>query len=232
MKFLVACLTFSVLILLSSCSLFKMSQVHDQMAAQLETTPYPYKIGVLHSKLMASLTSGKIFGKMVSLSNPNAAGDMARQQSIKEEMEEGFFYKDQVYTSTLNIDFSFFTKDTEVLKNKIFKAPVHSLENNPESFLIVKGNTIFEGTKDKVNPDSSLLRVYRLTKYNRPVNINIDWWKVLTGKGFNLGFSKGPIDLASSRQFQERDALEELRTFFEIDPERANKIESDLTATI
>ncbi len=232
MKFLVLSVYLSLMSMVSSCSLFKMSAAHDKMAVNLETMPYNFNLKELQSRLVTHLEYTGFDNKMIAVSSSTAAGDVARQQAVKEAMDEGFIYKDMLYTSTLNIDFSFITTDLVKIKDKVLKGKFHTLENNEDSFLIVKGDKIYEGIRKEKDSNTCLLKVYRLTSYYRPLNYGFDWLNLLMGKGMAFGITSGPIDLMGSRKYQQRDKIEELAVFFRIDKDRADKMESDILSTI
>lgn len=234
MKFMkLSCIVLSLTFLTSCSGLLKKSAVHDKMATQLQTDYYPYTVQELETKLSQHLENTKVFGnKLIILSDPGAASNTERQQKIKEEMEEGFTYKDQLYTSKVDFDFSMLTTDTNKIKNKILKAKYHVLEKSDNSFLIVKGDNIYEAKTAEKDPKKSSLRIYKLTNVYRPLSFNVDWWKLIKGKGLFVGAASAPIDLISSRQYQKADRMEELAVFFAIDEARANKLEEEISATL
>ncbi|MBC7714907.1 MAG: hypothetical protein H7177_16285 [Rhizobacter sp.] len=226
---------FSIILILifitSSCSMFgdafKKAAVHEKMVTQLDQTPYEMNLTDLQAKVVEYMGSMNLNGKWVYTANPGG-NQLQRMTAINEQMEEGFVYKQNFYSSTWSPDMSLFSGDMDKIKKSIFTSSYHVIENNENEFIIVKGNTIYEAHKAGVNKSS--LKVYQLTDVVRPLDVNLDWWKLLRGKGLLANLSQGPVDFASSRKYQEEDKVRKISLFFFIDKERAEKMEADLLA--
>lgn len=222
------------ILFLCSCgsvkNLLKKSEVHEKMATQLETQNYTFTLAELQTKLIGHLEYTGLGGKMIILNSNNTMG--MHNEKVREEMEDGFLYKDKMYVSTPDFNMDLFTSDFEKLKDKLLKAKYHILEKSEQGFLMVKGNTVYEATVTKDNPNQCALRVFKVTKLVRPIDLNIDWLNIIKKKGSFFNFSEGPIDFVASRKYQVRDRMEELNVFFRIDQERAEKTESELMATL
>lgn len=204
--------------------------MHEKMATQLETQNYAFTLAELQTKLIGHLEYTGLGGKMIILNSNNTMG--MHNEEVREEMEDGFLYKEKMYVSTPDFNMDLFTSDFEKLKDKLLKAKYHVLEKSDQGFLIVKGNTVYEATVAKDNPHQCALRVYKVTKLVRPIDLNIDWLNIIKKKGSFFNLSEGPIDFIASRKYQVRDKMEELNVFFRIDQERAEKTESELMATL
>ncbi|MBC7429847.1 MAG: hypothetical protein H7336_14630 [Bacteriovorax sp.] len=131
-------------------------------------------------------------------------------------------------SSTWSPDASLFSGDMEKIKKSIFTSSYHVIENNENEFIIVKGNVIYEAHKEGLNKSS--LKVYQLTGVERPLEANLDWWKLLKTRGLSLNFAHGPVDFLSSRKYQQEDKVRKNSLFFFIDKAKAEKMEADLLA--
>ena len=177
------------ILFLCSCgsvkNLLKKSEVHEKMATQLETQNYTFTLAELQTKLIGHLEYTGLGGKMIILNSNNTMG--MHNEKVREEMEDGFLYKDKMYVSTPDFNMDLY---------------------------------------------QCALRVFKVTKLVRPIDLNIDWLNIIKKKGSFFNFSEGPIDFVASRKYQVRDRMEELNVFFRIDQERAEKTESELMATL
>lgn len=221
-------------LLLSSCSSFDNMKrywlLHDKMALQMDTRPYEMSLSELQKKLTVYLEEEKVFGnKMVWVSTTGQQNIGADQQAL-EAMNDGFIYKDNLYTSTVDLDFRLLKMDAEAMKKHFFKNKFHVLEGDEKSFMIVKANNIYEGVQE--GEGKSFLRIHRLPKVVRPLSLNLDWINLIRGKGALLGFARDAVDLKASREYQVRNRALELSVFFAIDEARANKIEEEIKATM
>lgn len=224
----------SIIFLFTSCGsikdLLKKSEVHEKMATQLETQNYTFSVAELQKKLIGHLEDTGLGGKMIILNSNKTMG--MNHEEVREEMEDGFMYKDRMYISTPDFNMDLFTSDFKKLKDKLLNAKYHILENTEQGFLVVKGNTVYEANVFKDNPQQCSLRVFKISKVVRPIDFNIDWLNLIKKNGSFFNFSDGPIDFVASRKYQVRDRLEELNVFFRIDQERAEKMESELMTTL
>ena len=208
--------------------MFKMAYVHDEMKQKIDQKPYPFTLQVLKSKVVDRIVDNNPFGgKMISSQMTHNTPKPETLQKVKELMDDGFVYKDQLYTSVVNIDFSWLTSDLEKIKKNIFQAKYHQLKDEPQSFMIVRGNQIYEGSVSTTNPNESVLKVFVITKAVVPLAFNIDWLNIIRGKGSFLGISDSPVDFEASRKYEIRDTTEELAFYFRVAPEEAEKLENE-----
>lgn len=219
-----------ILVLSSSCSMFsdafKKAAAHEKMVKKLDETPYEMSLKDLQGKIVEYMGSMNLNGKWVYTANPQTGG---REYSIKinEMMEEGFTYKDKFYTSVWSPDMSIFSGDMEKIKKSIFTSSYHFIENNENEFIIVKGNAIYEA--HNLGNNKSSLKVYELTNVVTPIDINLDWWRLLSGKGLWPSFKTLPVDLKSSREkYQQEDKVRKISLYFFIEKEKAQKMEDEL----
>lgn len=221
-------------LLLSSCSSFDNMKrywlLHDKMALQMDTRPYEMSLPELQKKLIVYLEEEKIFGNKMVWVSTTGQQNIGEDQAALEAMNDGFIYKNNLYTSTVDIDFRLFKMDSDAMKKHFFKNKFHVLESDEQSFMIVKANNIYEGVKE--GDGKSYLRIHRLSKVVRPLTLNLDWVNLLKGKGALLDIARGSVDLKSSRDYQVRNRALELSVFFAIDEARANKIEEEIKATM
>ena len=221
-------------IILSSCSTFenvkKNFVIHDKMAIQMDTKPFDMNVVDLQKKLIVYLEEEKIFGNKMVWVSATAPQNMDLQQKVIDAMNDGFLYKNNLYTSTVDLDFSLLKMDSEKMKKHFFKGKFHILESDDQSFMIVKADNIYEGIKE--GQGKSFLRIHKLQKVVQPVTLNVDWINLIRGKGSMLGFARDAVDLKSSREYEIRNRALELSVFFAIDEARANQIEQELKSTM
>lgn len=220
---------FSSLIFLTSCSMFKMAYVHDEMKQKIDQKSYPFALSVLKTKVIERIVDNNPFGgKMISSQMTHNTPKPETLQKVRELMDDGFLYKEQLYTSVVSIDFSWLTSDLEKIKKNIFQAKYHILKDEAQSFTIVRGNQIYEGAVSRSSPSESTLKVFVITKAVVPLSLNIDWLNIIRGKGSFLGISESPVDFEASRKYEIRDTTEELSFYFRVDPIGAEKLESEI----
>ena len=209
--------------------MFKMAYVHDEMKQMIDQKPYQFSLQVLKSKVIDRIEEINPFGgKIISSQATQNTPNLETLQKVRELMDDGFIYKDQLYTSTVNVDFSWLTSDLEKIKKNIFQAKYHQLQDSPQSFMIVRGNQIYEGKVSANNPNESVLKVFVITKAVIPLSFGINWLNIIRGKGPLLGISDSPVDFEASRKYEMRDTSEELAFFFRIDPIAAEKLEKEI----
>ena len=220
-----------ILLLCSSCSTigdaFRQANVHKEMTTAIDQVPYEMNLADLQGKIIEYFGSMNLNGKWISTHSTDT-NSLKKKAEVQDQMEEGFMYKDKFYTSIWSVDMTVLSGDMDKIKNSIFKSSYHVLENNDKGFLIVKGGNIYEGKK--IGESKSSLKVYHLTRLIRPVTINLDWWKLATGKGLFASFDSLPVDLESSRKYEQEDMVVKLSLFFFIDKEKAEKLEAELMA--
>ncbi len=209
--------------------MFKMAYVHDEMKQRIDQKSYPFALSTLKTKVIERIEDNNPFGgKMISSQMTHNIPKPEALQKVRELMDDGFLYKDQLYTSVVSIDFSWLTADLEKIKKNIFQAKYHVLKDEAESFTIVRGNQIYEGSVSGQSKNESNLKVYVITKAVVPLSLNIDWLNIIRGKGSFLGISDSPVDFEASRKYEIRDTTEELSFYFRVDPLEAEKLENEI----
>ncbi|MDD0852361.1 hypothetical protein HBN50_04590 [Halobacteriovorax sp. GB3] len=214
------------LTLFSSCSLLDKSKVHDQMVNDLMTNGMPLKIEDLKSKLVTKLSdnSFNMDGKLVMVSS-NSMPSKYEEKTV-EAFRDGFYYKKKIYISTPDFGFDLFTSSKDELLSKLSKNKVHILIDKKDHFLIVKDNRVYEGKA--INKNNSSLNVYRITRYIRGYNVDLNWIGLLKGK-FPFSVEEGPVLFEESfKKYKVIERSEILSTYFRVLPEKANKEEEQL----
>lgn len=204
-------------------SMYNKAEVHEKIIVKLDQEGYSMDLDKLFKKVCEFADGENVEGKWVYVSSPGFQ-DRQTMDKINEYMEEGFFYKGKLYATKSKID-SFFEIE-KALSGKLDTGNYHILEKNKGSFLVVKGNTLFEGKS--VGSNKSSIKISKLTGIIRPITIDFDWWKILEGKGLIGGFKSLPVDFEDSKKYAEKDKASELTFFFFADKDRAEKMENSL----
>lgn len=216
-----------VIFVFTSCSMIEKAQkevlIQEKMLKALETEVYPYSLSELKAQIDQYYTLSSAFdGKWVYVTEANAKSQETLNK-INEIMEEGFFYKEKLYTSELDLMDLF--KGGQVDTSRFIKAKYHLLEDNSNEFLLAKGSTFFEAKS--VGPKKSTLKIYRFNAIK--LNLNINWWNVLRKKSINSFFQTDPPSFEESRPYAVIDKAQTLSFFYKFNKERAQKLEAEFS---
>lgn len=219
-----------LMLITSSCSIMKTAKVHSKMSKEISNEGISISKDELLRKLTANFDKSDFSfdGKLVVL-NSMPPVSMEREDQIRERLEDGFTYKNKFYSTTPDFGLDLFTTNTEALKNKLFKAKFHVLENNKTKFIVVKSDQIFIGTT--ISKNRTRLEIFKLKDVVQPLKLNVNWLS-LVNKGALFNISNAPVDLEASLAYKVRDPLSELQAYFEILPDTANLREQEILKSL
>lgn len=210
-------------LLFSSCSLLEKSKAHEQMYLELSKDGYPIELKELKGKLDQFLSGSNQFDSESQMIILNSSGIRMSeaQDKIKEDLNDGFTYNNKLYESTPDIGWDMLKGNLDGIKDKLFLAKYHLIEDSAKKFIFVKDDRFYVG--ESISKKLSKLSIFQIVKVVKPQNINLDWLNILKKKGSFLSFSEGVVELESSMNYKVQDRASELELYFKFLPEEAKK---------
>lgn len=217
-----------VTLAMSSCAFIKKGEVHEKMAKSLESKTYTYSIPELQIKVIDFIKTSRQMKKIIVMPMiPNGQSSLGSGDEAKRAMKDGFIFKGKSYTTIVPLDSQFFVSTFNQIKEEIQNVPFNILESDDNHFLIQKENLLYEAEKLAAPAQGSSLKVYILTTL---VEASLDEASLSQVILRALGKIGKPVDLLASREYQQRNLVEELKLFFELEAVSANAMENQLSA--
>lgn len=213
---------------LSSCSLLYKSDAQEKLYTNLSRDGYPLNLKDLQKKVDSFLSEGDEFKKDSELIilNTSGIGFSEAQDDVRDDLNDGFTYKNKLYETTQEIGWDLIKGNIDNIKDKLFKAKYHLIEDTTTKFIFVKNDRFYLG--ESTSNTTSKLRVFQITKAVKPTNVNLDWINLLRKKGSLLNFSEGVVDMESSMLYKVQDRIAELDLYFRFMPVQSRKQQAEL----
>jgi hypothetical protein len=220
----------ALLTLFASCGMMKTAKVHTQMGQEISRDGMNISKDELLKKLTKSFDKSDFSfdGKMVVM-NSMPPVSFEREEQIRNRMEDGFTYKNKFYSTTPEFGLDIFMSNTEQLKDKMFKAKFHVIENTKDQFIVVNKDQIYVGKR--LTKSKTRLEIFKLKDVVQPLKLNVNWF-ALVNQGALFNISNAPVDLEASMKYKYRIPVAELQTYFELLPSIANSREQEILSSL